>query len=164
MNYYNIIYSDPAPYVTLCTYGCLSVETCTVQGQNWGNVSSLSFVFGSAMLLSAQVLGIKFCFYFMKLSEKDLTECIQKVKENFEKIKKESENSEVANVTQSRENENKKIEDDFYSNKDENEVQGNVKNIQNSKPVAVIPGKKAVGIRSDFYTVEKTMLPIKYKK
>jgi hypothetical protein len=104
LTFFNIMFSDPAPYFTLCTFGCFSVENCTTKDQNWGNYTSLSFVFSLAFLLSAEVLAIRFNYLFIKFTTPEVRIMVDEVNEKYNKGKEskgnrdDSENAEAGDT------------------------------------------------------------------
>jgi hypothetical protein len=87
LTFFNIIFSDPAPYFTLCTFGCFSVEECTTKDQDWGNYTSLSFVFALAFLLSAEVLALRFNLIFIMFTTPEVKIMVQEVNQKYNKGK-----------------------------------------------------------------------------
>lgn len=85
LTYYNILFSDPAPYFTLCTYGCFSIESCSTNDQNIGTMLSLCLIIALCSLLTVEVLGILFSLEFLSLSPDQLQLMIEEVRERYKK-------------------------------------------------------------------------------
>jgi hypothetical protein len=83
LTYYNLMFSDPAPYFTLCFYGCFSIENCATNDIAWTKFISLSTVFGLALMLSVEVLAISLSSRFIKLSVDELRDLMTEACEKY---------------------------------------------------------------------------------
>lgn len=171
--FFNILFSDPAPFFTLCTYGCFSIEPCTSDDTSWGNMVSISFVFALTFLLSANVLAIWFITDFLKLKQEQIDELIKEVRDKFEiSIKKKEEgkdddseeDEEGQDETKAKDN----IENDLYeihSEKDAKETE-DILHAGTTGKASVKQEKniKYENFRTEFADVSVTMKPINYNK
>jgi hypothetical protein len=173
LTYYNILFSDPAPYFTLCIYGCFAVEDCFTSGLSWGKFVSLTTVFGLAFQLTAEVLAISFSFRFIRLSPEDITTLVTEVRITYgnhvhhhhhddddDDDKEENE----ADKTKAK-NEAKEKSADLFSMNEENgrKNEGNGIDIINSLKTGA-DEKHNESFRSEFMKVQFTMKPIRYNK
>jgi hypothetical protein len=163
LTFFNITFSDPAPYFTLCTFGCFSVEECTTKDQDWGNYTSLSFVFALAFLLSAEVLAIRFNLLFIRFTASELRLMVEEVKEKYNdgddnNNKKDGDVSESdvtkypGNVT------NNRLYDGQF------DAQWDSINEQKFDMVEILDDNMMndVRLRSEFVRVQRTRTPIQY--
>ncbi|OMJ72263.1 hypothetical protein SteCoe_29343 [Stentor coeruleus] len=170
--FFNILFSDPAPYFTLCTYGCFSIEPCTTKDQNWGNMISMSFVFALGFLLSANVLAIWFITDFLKLKQEEIDELIKEVRQKFEvSIKKIAEGKDDDSEEEEDEQDDTKakenIEKDLYeihSEKDVKETEDILLAGTTMKSSVKQENIKYQNFRLEFSDVSITMRPINYIK
>lgn len=169
--FFNILFSDPAPYFTLCTYGCFSIEPCTTKDQNWGNVVSLSFVFACAFLLSANVLAIWFIVGFIRLGPEDINKVIIEVREKYAKSldkqaqgkEEDSEDDQEPDKTKVRDNDEKGFYE-IHSVKDPRETEEPVYGYHDGKLAKIGQKSSLHGIRAEFADVPISMRPIPYIK
>lgn len=161
---YNIMFSDSAPYFTLCTFGCFSVEDCVTNDQNWGNYTSLSYVFSLAFLLSAEVLSIRFNLVFIKFTSFDVQMMVKEVNDkygrNIQKKKDdedEDEDEESPNDTRMHAITTKVDQIDIHSDKGRDIV------VDTNDPVYKFKNIRE-RFQNEFSNVAQTLKPIKYKK
>ena len=83
LTFFNVLFSDPTPYFTLCAFACFSVEECKTIDQDLGNYTSLSFVFGLQFLLSAEVLAIRFNFLFLVFTNPEIKTMVKEENEKY---------------------------------------------------------------------------------
>ena len=163
LTFFNIIFSDPAPYFTLCTFGCFSVENCTTKDQNWGNYTSLSFVFSLAFLLSAEVLAIRFNLLFIMFTAPEVKIMVEEVNEKYNKAKgkgktgdndgSEADETKYPGVVTKQGRDDGQIE--MHSD-NENESKVNLDRIFEENMM------KQNKLRSEFIDVSHTQKPFKY--
>ena len=164
LTFFNIIFSDPAPYFTLCTFGCFSVENCTTKDQNWGNYTSLSFVFALAFLLSAEVLAIRFNLLFIMFPAPEVKIMVEEVNEKYNKAKlknrsdqndagSEADETKYPGVVTKQGRDDGQIE--MHSD-NENEQKGKMENIFEQNIM------KQNRLRNEFIDVSHTQKPFKY--
>ena len=146
ITFFNLILSDPAPYYTMCTYGCFSVEPCSSDSQNWGNLTSLSNICGLEFLLSVEILGILLNLKFLRLTDVEINELITEIKLKYDT--KNNENDEDDDDDNDEENNKNNGDDAKNTRKESNDTQGKTKKQDktmiieqelNSKPMELSP-------------------------
>ena len=141
--FYNILFCDPAPYFTLCTYGCFAIEPCYATSQSWGNLISVSFVFALCFMLSAETLGILFAIKFLKLSTEQIDDLIVEVRDRFEKKNKtKDQEGEDDDDDDDHDNEDKNKDNDKDKDKDMKEDKKNENNGDADKTKYLDSGRK----------------------
>lgn len=174
LTFYNIMFSDPAPYFTLCLFGCFSVEPCYTNDQNLGSLVSLCLIFGLCFLLSAETLAISFNLKFIGFNDEQIQILVIEVKKTFKskkKNKKEDEHDEDDDDEDDDNQHDKTNEKNNEKDDSDNQIEGNSEKNEDEDPVNLFTLKAAINrnmidqkLQNEFANVKITMRPIDYFK